>query len=161
WIRQVAARRARALGWASRSSESVDDRELRRHLVPWVAMDGEDPVLQSSAQKLALGWLDERTGLDDDQVEAGVPVRAPRGRPAPLEAMLREGASAPVRVDRTRIIDALGHVTEPTLAARARALVDDSRFDLRDAARVLQIQMSEPQTRAEAWPVLRDRIGEL
>jgi len=161
WIRQVASRRARALGWVSRSGESMDERQLRHLLLPWVAIDGDDPMLQSSAQKLARSWLDERTGPDDDQVEPVLMVAARRASTAFFEAMVKEAASAPIRVDRTRIIDALGQVSEPTLAARARALIDDPRFDLRDSARILQSQVSRPETRAAAWPVLRDRIGEL
>ena len=161
WIRSVASQRARALGWANREGEPVDSRELRHRLVPWVANEGEDPVLQASARKLALAWLDERTGLDDDLVEPVLIVAAKHGDPRLFEAMVQQAATAPVRVDRTRIVDALGHFDDPALAARARALLDDPRFDLRDSARILSIQMGRAETRGAAWPVLRDRAPEL
>jgi len=126
-----------------------------------VANEGEDPVLQASARKLALAWLDERTGLDDDLVEPVLIVAAKHGDARLFEAMVQQAATAPVRVDRTRIVDALGHFDDPALAARARALLDDPRFDLRDSARILSIQMGRAETRGAAWPVLRDRAPEL
>jgi aminopeptidase N len=161
WIRSVASRRARALAWASREGEPIDSRELRHHLVPWVGTDGEDPVLQASARKLAMAWLDERSGVDEDMVETVLVVAAKHGDPRLFEAMVQQAATAPVRVDRTRIVDALGHFDDPALAARARSLLDDPRFDLRDSARILSIQMGRPETRATAWPVLRDRVADL
>ena len=55
----------------------------------------------------------------------------------------------------------VGEGDDPALAARARALLDDPRFDLRDSARVLSIQMGRAETRGATWPVLRDRAPEL
>ena len=111
----------------------MDARELRHTLVPWVATDGADPELQSGARKLATRWLRDRGGLDDDQVEPVLDAAASRGDATLFEAMVKEAATAPMRVDRTRIVDALGHFHDPALAARARGLLDDRRFDLRDS----------------------------
>jgi hypothetical protein len=86
---------------------------------------------------------------------------ATRGDGTLFDLMVREAQAGRARNDRTRIITALGWFEDPELAARARALIDDSRFELRDTAQVLAQQMLPRETRDQAWPVLRERAAQL
>jgi len=88
-------------------------------------------------------------------------VSAARGDAALFGAMTKDALAAPSRVDRTRIIDAIGWFEAPELAAGARRLIDDSRFELRDTARMLSTQLARSETRPDAWPFLRDRAATL
>jgi alanyl aminopeptidase len=126
-----------------------------------VALDGEDRRLQAEAARMARAWLKDRSGADEDVVEPVLEVAAARGDAALFETMVKEALAARVLNDRTRIIDALGRFEDPALAARARALLDDPRYELRDTARMLSVQMSRAETRLAAWPILRDRAGSL
>jgi len=159
--RSLGSARARALGWNARPGDSLDARELRRVVLPHVALGGEDRVLQTDAAQLARSWLQDRRGPDQDVIEPVLEVAAARGDAALFEAMTTEALAARSRIDRTRIIDALGWFESPALAARARALVDDSRFELRDTSRILAEQVARDETRAQAWPFLRDHAAAL
>ncbi|HSP18761.1 MAG TPA: M1 family metallopeptidase, partial [Myxococcaceae bacterium] len=159
--RSLGSARARALGWNARHGDSLDARELRRALVPHVALGGDDRVLQADATRLARSWLQDRRGPDQDVVEPVLEVAAARGDAALFDAMVGDALAARSRVDQTRIIDALGWFEAPVLAARARALVDDPRFELRDTSRMLAEQVIRTETRPEAWPFLRDHAATL
>ena len=161
-FRALGSTRARAIGWTARPKDSLDTRELRHSLVPMVALGAEDHELQSSALRLARAWLDGKGKLDESSIEPVLHVAAARGDAHLFEAMTREAiAPSRARNDRTRIIDAIGWFEDPALAARARTLLDDNRFEIRDTARMLSEQLSRSETRPEAWGFLRDRAGSL
>jgi cytosol alanyl aminopeptidase len=160
-IRSLGQRQGRTIGWTARTGEAVDARELRGTLLPLVALEGEDRQLQAEAGRRARAWLKDRSGADEDVVEQVLAVAAARGDAPLFETMVKEALVAPVLTDRTRIIEALGRFEDPALAARARALLDDPRFELRDTAHILSVQMSRAETRPAAWPILRDRAGAL
>ena len=160
-FRSLGSARARALGWNARPGDSLDARELRRILLPMVSLGGDDPVLMAEATKLGRSWLQDRKGPDEDVLEHVLEVSAARGDGALFEAMTQDALVARSRIDRTRIIDALGWFESPELAARARALIDDARFELRDTARMLSEQIARSETRADAWPYLRDHAATL
>jgi len=158
---RLGSARARSIGWTPRPGDSLDVRETRREVVPVVARGADDRTLQADATRLARRWLEDRTGLDEDVLEPVLRTAATRGDATLFDLMVREAQAARVRNDRTRIITALGWFEDPELAARARALLDDSRFELRDTAQVLAEQVSRSETRDQAWPVLRDRAAQL
>jgi aminopeptidase N len=160
-IRKLGQTQARAIGWTARPGETVDARELRHSLLPLVALDGDDRQLQAEAARMARAWLKDRSGADEDVVEPVLAVAAARGDAALFETMVQEALAARVLNDRTRIIEALGRFENPALAARARALLEDPRFELRDTAHLLSLQMSRAETRPGAWPILRERASSL
>ena len=156
---RLGSARARSIGWKARPGDSLDVRQTRRVVVPVVTRGGEDQVLQAEATRLATGWLKDRTGLDEDVLEPVLRVAATRGDAALFDLMEREALAGKARNDRTRIILALGWFEDPELAARARALIDDRRFEIRDTAQILAEQISRSETRDQAWPVLRDHAA--
>ncbi len=158
---RLGSARARSIGWTPRPGDSLDVRETRREVVPVVANGAEDRVLQADATRLARRWLEDRTGLDEDVLEPVLRVAARHGDGTLFDLMVREAQAGRARNDRTRIITALGWFEEPEVAARARALLDDPRLELRDTALLLTQQISRSETREQAWPVLRDRAATL
>ena len=122
-FRKLGSARARAMGWTPRPGDSLDVRELRRTLLPRVALGGDDRSLQTDATRLARSWLDDRRGPDEDVVELVLEVAAARGDAALFDAMTRDAVEARARNDRTRIIEAIGWFESPALAARARKLL--------------------------------------
>ena len=153
--------KARSIGWTPKPKESLDVREARRVIVPIVARGGDDTVLRGEATGLARTWLQSRTGLDEDVLEPVLQIAATRGDAALFDLMTQQAAAAQVRNDRTRIIGSLGWFEDPELAARARALLDDPRFELRDTAQLFAVQLARSETRDAAWPVLQDRAATL
>jgi hypothetical protein len=160
-FRSLGSPRARALGWNARPGDSLDVRELRRVLLPDVALGGDDAILQTAALRLARSWLQDRRGPDEDAVDHVLEVSAARGDGALFEAMTAGARTARALNDRTRIIDALAWFETPELAARARGLLDDPQFELRDTARMLSEQVARSETRPEAWPYLREHAATL
>jgi len=158
---RLGSARARSIGWTPRPADSLDVRETRREVVPVVANGAEDRRLQSEATRLARRWLEDRSGLDEDVLEPMLRVAARHGDGTLFDLMVREAQAGRTRNDRTRIITALGWFEDPELAARARALLDDPRFELRDTALLLGQQIARSETREQAWPVLRDRAATL
>ena len=152
--------RARAIGWTARSGDSVDTRELRLGLLPLVAVGAQDRELQAGASRLARDWLEGRGGLEESILDPVLELAATHGDAELFDTMVNTALSRSQN-DRTRIIDALGSFEDPALAARARALLDDPRFDLRDTGRILYRQLFRSETRPAAWPVLRDRAASL
>jgi aminopeptidase N len=151
--------RARSIGWSVRPGDSLDVRETRRVVVPAVTESAEDQALRSEATRLAKGWLQDRKGLDEDVLEPVLHVAATRGDAALFDLMEREALAAKARNDRTRIIEALAWFEDPELAARARTLIDDRRFEIRDTARMLTHQIERSETRDQAWAFLRDHAA--
>ena len=158
---RLGSARARSLGWKARPGDSLDAREARRVVLPMVAQGGRDAVLQAQATTLARTWLENRSGLDEDVLEPALRVAARGGDAALFDLMIRQALAARTRNDRTRIIAALGWFEDPELAARARGLLDDPRFELRDTAAMFTAQLAHGETRGEAWPVLRDQAAAL
>lgn len=160
-FRKLGSARARAMGWNARPGDSLDVRELRRILLPHVALGGDDRSLQSEATRLARSWLHDRRGPDEDVIEPVLEVAAARGDAALFDDMTRDAVEARARNDRTRTIEAIAWFDSPALAARARKLLDDPRFELRDTSRMLAEQVARSETRPEAWPFLRDHAAVL
>jgi hypothetical protein len=156
---RLGSARARAIGWSAKPGDSLDVRQTRRVVLPIVTEGAEDQVLRAEAIRLAKGWLQERKGLDEDVLEPVLRVAATRGDSALFDSMEREALAAGARNDRTRIIEALAWFDDPALAARARTLIDDKRFEIRDTARMLTHQIERNETREQAWAFLRDHAA--
>lgn len=151
---------ARALGWQPRPGETDDDRLLRALLLPAVAVQGNDAALRTEALQLAQAWLVDRSTLTTDlrgPVLAAA-ARAGEGQAdgqASAEALfddlltaLRQGKDRP---EREHLWTALGGFHAPLLAGRARQLLLEPDFDLRDSLwPLLEAQARSPALREDA-----------
>ena len=159
--------RARALGWLPRSSDSEDDRLLRRALLPAVANWGDDSALRAQALALAQQWLVDRQSagpgqggtapttntvtLDPSLRAAVLGVAAIHGDGALFNALRSALDSSSQRQERQDLLAALARFRDPTLADRARALLLDPALDIREVRWPLQWAHNQD-------PLLRDGL---
>jgi alanyl aminopeptidase len=112
--------RARALGFTPRPGESEEDKLLRTTLVPLVAGAGQDRALAAEGARLLRAWLDDRSAVDPDLVEAAVKAATPRGDRALFDRLVAEARKPTTeRADRMRITRALGQFDDPALVRAA------------------------------------------
>ena len=150
----------RALGWApARGAAEAPDRALlQSRVLGFLAGVARDPAVRREAAARGRAYL----GLGRDGVVhpdavapdlAGVAlvVAAQEGGDALFDALLarlpREGTDA----GRARILYALGSVTAPAAAARARELALDPRLHADEVMIALRAQLAQPETRDAAW----------
>ena len=79
FIRRTYGGRACELGWMPRPGESDDARLLRPRIVGMVAREGEDEALAAEARKLSERWLQDRSALGPDLVDAVLSTAAQFG----------------------------------------------------------------------------------
>ena len=146
--------RARALGWTPHANESTDDALLRPMMVGLVARVGGEAQLVAEAQKLADGWIQTRSGVNDDMVNQVLRVAARHGDTALFERILGTLQKPDVdRRDRSRLFLALGSFKQPALAQRALAQIP--AFDLRESLSVGWGVATTRETRELAWTALQ------
>ena len=162
--------RARALGWLPRSTDTEDDRLLRRALLPAVANWGDDGALRAQALVLTQQWLvgsnaaarpsadrfstgaEQHTSTLDPSLRAAVlGVAAIDGDSALFNALRSALDSSTQRQERQDLLGALARFRDPILADRARALLLDPALDIREVRWPLQQAHNQS-------PVLRDGL---
>jgi cytosol alanyl aminopeptidase len=153
-LEKLLGKRARALGWKERPGDSPDDLRLRPRLVPFVAANGRDAVLQGEARKLTEAWLRGTGFIDPDLVHGVLYTAAAKGDAALFDALLAAAGSRSTRAERAQAIMALGAFQDPALAARSRAQLLEAKNDLRDWLDLLDTQLLTAETRAEAYGFL-------
>ncbi|MGO8971599.1 MAG: M1 family metallopeptidase [Myxococcaceae bacterium] len=154
-LQALLGRRARALGWKERSTDSPDELRLRPVVVPVVARDGRDAVLRTEARRMADAWLSAPESVDADMVNAVLATAAATtGDAAFFQRLLEATRSLPTRRDRGHAILGLGAFSDAALAAQARALLLDPAYDLRDWLVLLTAQFRTAETRADAYAFL-------
>jgi len=153
-LEALLGKRARALGWKERPSDSPDERRVRPVVLPLIAEDGQDAALRAETRKLAETWLSGTGSIDPDLVQGVLRTAAQSGDAVLFDRLLEAARSFPNRRERSQAIAALGAFKDRGLAARARALLLDPAHDLRDWLVVLPSQLHESETRADAYAFL-------
>src|SRR5206468_8079139 len=146
-VREVFGRRARALGFAPKQSESDDDQLLRRSLVRFVGR--EDPAVAAQARMLALAWIVDRKAIDPGMVDAVLMVAAQTGDAAIFDAFLAEAKATPDALDRLNLMKSLFSFSYPALARKGMALLLDPWFDSRESWTALRNSFYANATRRE------------
>src|SRR5262249_9607455 len=135
----------RSLGWHRGDKDSDERHALRQAFVPLVART--DPKLGAEAEKLADGWLANRSGVDDDLVDPVLVIAAQRGDANRFERYLATARHARDRSEQQRVLGALGVFRDPALVSRAQDIVLGHEFDLRDTLRLLYAELYRRETR--------------
>lgn len=163
WARQLYRPAASRLGYAPKGREEPNAARLRGDVLAFLALSAEDTAAQERLASLGRAWL------------AGEkkPVTPPELLPAALKAAVRAGdarlfdemvsrlkATDDAHV-RGLLLDALGAALEPELAKRARQLTLDPALRGNEALRPLGVQLSQAETRADAWRYLEDHWAEV
>ncbi len=155
YVSKTYGARARALGFASKAGDSEETRLLRSSLVPYVAMDGDEPALQAEARRLALAWLKDRSAVEAEMVSGVLESAARHGDRALFDAY-REGVkTAKERRDRVRLFRGLGAFGNPALAKDAMAFALAGDFDPREADAILYSALGFPVGREASWQFMK------
>lgn len=161
FVRDVFGKRAQALGFRSQPKDDDPTRELRSQLISLVAEEGGDEKLVAEATKLARAWLTDRKAIDPDVIQTVLSVAASRGDSALFDAFVAEAKRAPERIDRNRLLRALGGFRDPAIAEKAFALTLDPAFDTREAMQVLMAASWHPATKERAYAFLKKNFDDL
>jgi alanyl aminopeptidase len=151
FVRDGFSKRAHALGLAEKKGESDDTRILRLALLRVVGDEGGDLQLRADAQKLALKWIADRKAVQPELASTALYLAA-LDADEPLWDRLHEVIKGEKdRVDRQRLIDALGSVRDPELAKRNFALFLTDELEAREATPLLWNATSDARTREALW----------
>ncbi|HJT87692.1 MAG TPA: M1 family metallopeptidase [Bryobacteraceae bacterium] len=133
FIRKAFGARAAALGWTAKPTDTEDTRLLRARLVPYVAIEGDDPALQAEARRLADSWLRDHKGVDPEMLSAVLTTAAYSGNRALFDRFRAELNKTTDRQLRRYLLAALGRFRDPDLAQSAMQLTLDPTLDAREA----------------------------
>ena len=150
FVRDTFGKREQALGFAEKKNEPDDARILRPQLLELIGDEGGDLILRSEAQKRALAWLADHRAMSPELASAALHLAAIDGD-ALLFDKLHESAKAETdRLERQRILDALGSFRDPELSQKGMALFLTGEFDPREAVALIWGAAKDPRTREGA-----------
>ncbi len=150
--------RARELGWQSKKGEDDNTKQLRPELLSLVAGIGRDPELIKQAKALAWKWLDDRKAIQPELVGVALHVAARNGDQKLFDRLHADAKKSTDRVDRQRLLGAMGGFIDPKIVTQAMAIVLTDEFELREATSLLQGGFSEPRTRLTAFQFVKDNF---
>ncbi|MFT3696162.1 MAG: M1 family metallopeptidase [Kofleriaceae bacterium] len=147
------------LGWAIGKDDSDDTIRLRQVALSRVAPFY--PSLLAQARKLVAQWLKDRTGLADPMVNTALGAVAYTGSASDFDAYQAVLDKPHDRQEALRMFVALGKFVDPILAKRARTLVFDPKYDLRESIVILDTQLDTRETQEAALVAIEEHIDEL
>ncbi len=155
YVSKTYGARARALGFRSQPGDSEETHLLRTSLVPFVAMEGDEPALQAEARRLALAWLKDRSAVEAEMVSGVLESAARHGDRALFDAYRAGVKSAKERRDRVRLFRGLGAFGDPVLAKDAMAFALSGEFDSREADSIFYSALGFPAGREASWQFMK------
>lgn len=150
---------AKKLSWARAKTDSDERHELRRSVVPAVAV--ENPALSKQAETLADRWLANRTGVEDDLVGAVLSTVAAHGNQARFDKLFAAAKGARDRNEQQRLLGALGRFRDPAVATKALEVVRGTEIDLRESLGILYGVLFRRETRALGTRFVTEQIDAL
>jgi alanyl aminopeptidase len=154
-VREAYGDRARALGWVVRPGDSEEVRLLRRSLLQVTAGEGRDPQLGREAVALVGRWLENPSVLDPELVVTAVGAASASGDRQLVDRLKQALVATSDRERRERLLDGLGGVREPALAAELLPLTLDDRVDPRESIFILFRLSQHRETRRTAFDFLK------
>jgi cytosol alanyl aminopeptidase len=159
----------RALGWQPKKGEAEAPARtvLRRSVIEFLALTARDGAVRREAAARGRAYLgkggEAHAGSGVSPELAGVALQvAAQESGAPFFDALVTALAAEVRDDeRRRILAALGGVTAPELAARARELTLDPRVHGNELPVLLQAQLARAETRDATWAFFTTNLDKL
>jgi cytosol alanyl aminopeptidase len=159
FVQSLYGERAHQLGWLAKPTDTEDAKLIRRTVVPFVAVSGDDRALQSEASRLATDWLAHHTGLDPDITPRVLAAAAQNGNKAYFDLLVSEIKKSKVLRERTWMISAVGSFRDPEIEKAALHLFFDNDIDPRELMRILY--PSEPQSREIVWSFVQQNFDRL
>jgi alanyl aminopeptidase len=150
FIGEAFGKRARSLGWTEKKGEPDDTRILRPHLLEIVGDEGGDGTMRAEARKVAFRWLADHKSTSPELASAALYLSAIGGDAALFDKLHEAAKKETDRVERQRILDALGSFRDPELAQKAFAIYLTDEFDPREAFELIAAASDDPRTREAA-----------
>ena len=133
FVRSAFQKRARALGFEERKGEPEPARLLRPALLSMEGDEGGDLEIRARGRQLALRWLSDHDVASPELAETALFLAA-LDADAPLYQRLHEAAKAEKeRLQRIRILRAMGQVRDPALVQQGFGIFLSSEFDPRES----------------------------
>jgi len=161
FVRQTFGAGAAKLGWHAKPGDDADTRLLRANLVPFVAREGDDAALQSEARRLALGWLDNRTGIDPDMLRAVLSTAAYSSGQSLFDRLLAEVQKGGDRQERSAMFAALSSFRDPAIMRQALGLLLAPQLDIRETIRLIFSGLGQPETQTLAFEFVKAHYDEI
>ena len=137
WVRATFGERARSLGFGERSGEPEDARFLRPALLMLVGDQGQDDRLRSAARPVANRWLADHRSVSPELATAALFLSAISGDAAFYDVLHRAAKAEKDRVDRQRILGAMGDFRDPALVQRGFQIAMSDEFDPRESIQLI------------------------
>ena len=160
-VREVAGPALTRLGWQPAEDESDRTGALRGVLVGLLGGAGQDAEVRSRAKALFEAWLDDRSAVPPDLVDAVLHTTARLGDPADYERILERFRGAATPQEEVRALAALASVEDPTLFTRTVELYLSTEVRTQNAPLVLAAALRNPIGGREAWEAVRRRWHEV
>ena len=150
----------RTLGWDSvkGAAEGAGRTLLRQSVVEFLAFTARDPAVRREAAARGRAYLGfgKDGKLHPDAVAAelaatAIAVAAEEGGAAFFDALVATLDGEQRELYRRPLLAAIGAITAPEVAARARALELDPRVHVNEVGRILAAQLRQPAIRDAAW----------
>jgi alanyl aminopeptidase len=161
FVRQTFGPRAKALGWKPHAGENEDAQLIRPPLLALVADVGEDPSLQTQAVRLAQDWLRDRRAIDRDSVETVLTVAAAHGGLRLFERFRAEAQKTSERLDRMRLVQALGAFRDPDILSTGLALTLSEEFEPRESIYIVIRASLDAETRDVGYTFVKQNFDAL
>jgi cytosol alanyl aminopeptidase len=158
----------RQLGLDPAEGESGEDRLLRASVLRFMSLVVEDPNVRLHAARRGrayMGFHRDRTLQPDavapDLVSTVLKVAVQQSRTEFFEFVLRTTFEVADPLLRARLLSAVSHTRDPSLAERVRALALDERLRVNEVTVPLRVQLSMPETREATWAWLEENYDAL
>jgi len=161
FIRKTFGARAAELGWSAKPGDDADARLQRAGLVPFVAREGDDATLQAEARRLAIGWLDNRKGVDAEMLRPVLTTAAFSSGQDFFDRLLAELKKTEDRRERGAILAALGSFRDPKIVEQALGLLLRPELDVRETANMIFSGLSEPETQSLPFEFVKAHYDEV
>ncbi len=156
------------LGFASRPTDTEDNRLFRIDLIDFLAFAARDRAVRSEANKRGRAYVGAATNnqihpdaVDSDLVPVALGVAVQEGDEPFFDLLVKLLKESNDSLLRDRILTALGKADGSLLAQKALALSLDPTLRVNEIAIPLEQQLKQMETRESAWEFLKQNFDSL
>ncbi len=147
WIVSTFGAKAKKLGFDVGAKEDEDTRLLRPFILWVTAFYGQEPTLRSRADALANRWLFDHKAIHPDVIDTALNIAADTADLPFHESLLTAARAETDRLQRNRMLSALGWFHDEKIVAGQLPLVLSKDFDVRDSMRLVNLAAGDYRTR--------------
>jgi aminopeptidase N len=161
WIQHLLAPAMIETGWTAAASETPDRQALRAEVIETLGEAGRDPEVLAKTRTLARQLLEDPALLDPALRGVIVNLAAIDGDAALYDRYLARARAVSEPSEHYRYLYALARFSDPALMRRTMDLILSPEVRTQDAAIFAGSLFANPDGRALAWTLLRERWSDL